>query len=680
MTNRTTGACARRNSVENAATVGNPVPAAAATAAVGAALMAAVLVGGTPALAQSAAQGTAPTSGGQAPSVTSQTLGPVTVTATGTAQSTLTAPAFTTVITADDITKDGPVSGLPEVLNRTVGVNDSTDAVGRDEVMIRGMDGKYTLVLVNGRRVSTSGALWRGGDFDYNSIPLSAIQRVEVVRGPMSALYGSDAMGGVVNIITKKPTDPWTGEIGGDYSLAVSGRGGDQFRTYLSAAGPVTDKVAATVAAEYFHRQPWYHDSKNNGSVPVIEKKDLKNFFSTLTWDVTENQALDFNYARNHDRRPYNVYDRWNSYSEQDVLRNTVGVAHRGNWSWGDTLLEGNYENGSIDDYNSSYNAPQQRHMKEKNLFLHGRTNFRIAFNRLTAGAEYRRQTVEDPDTFLQSGKSQITQKAAYLQDQISLTDQLTLTLGTRYDHHEIFGGNFTSRANAVYALTDAISLKAGVSQGYKAPDAYQLSREYRVISCGGRCFLSGNPDLQPETSTNYEVGVELRQDRWDASLVLFKNRVKDLIEAVYDPVTVTRNWRNISRADISGVELTGAVNITSSLWATGNYTYLYTKGLNGAELEDRPRHKVNAGLTWQALDNLSTTVSTTYTGPQYEGAAKMPGYTVLNWGLSADVTEAVRVGAGMKNITNVVLSDRNPGFQTVEMGRTVYVSANYRF
>ncbi|WP_246337604.1 TonB-dependent receptor domain-containing protein [Azospirillum oleiclasticum] len=672
MINRTAGACAQDGTAANAASVSMVM-----TAAVGAALVAATLAGGLPARAQTAAQPA--TDEAQDQGV--HTLGPVTVTATGTAQSTLTAPAFTTVITADELQKEAvAASGLPEILSRTVGVNDSTDAIGRDEVVVRGMGANYTLMLVNGRRVSTSDALWRGGDFDYHAIPLSAIERVEVVRGPLSSLYGSDAIGGVVNIITKKPTDRWIGEIGTDFRVVPDGRGGSQFRTNLYAAGPIADKVGATIAAEYFNRLPWYHDSKNNGTVPVLEKKRLKNFASTLTWDVTDNQAVDVNYSLNHDFRPYNVYDRWSSYSEQEVLRHTVGLAHRGTWSWGDTLVEANYEDGRIDDYNTSYNAPQQRHLKEKNLFLHGRGNYQLGFNRFTAGAEHRKQTVEDPNTFLQTGRSEIAQNAVYLQDQISLTDQLTFTVGSRYDHHEIFGGKFTSRANVVYALTDTLSLKAGVSQGYKAPDAYQLSSEYKVISCGGRCFLSGNPDLEPETSTNYEIGLETRQKRWDASVVLFKNKVKDMIQAVYDPVTVSREWQNINKVDISGVEVTGSVNITDTVMATGNYAYLYTDNASGAELENRPRHKVNAALTWLATDIVSTTVSASYTGPQIEGAEKMPGYTMLNWGVSADITDSFRVGAGVRNITNVILSEKNTGFQTVEVGRNYYVSANYRF
>ncbi len=152
------------------------------------------------------------------------------------------------------------------------------------------------------------------------------------------------------------------------------------------------------------------------------------------------------------------------------------------------------------------------------------------------------------------------------------------------------------------------------------------------------------------------------------------------MIQAVYDPVAVARNWRNINKVDISGVEATGSVSLTSKLLLSGNYTYLYTEQANGAELENRPRHKVNASLTWQALDNLSTTVSTIYTGPQLEGTSKVPGYTLLNWGLNADVTDALTLGAGVKNITNVILTEKSSSFQSVEVGRNYYVSANYRF
>lgn len=637
-------------------------------------LAAAAVVGLTPvgAIAQETAQQSA---------AGSQLLGPVVVTATGTAQSTLTAPAFTTVVTGEDLQKQGPSNGLPDLLRETVGVNNSSDNLGRDEVVVRGLGANYTLVLVNGKRVSSGDALWRGGDFDYHSVPLSSIERVEIVRGPMSALYGSDAMGGVVNIITKRPTDRWTGSVGAEYRFVDPGKDGEQYRLNLYGAGPVTDKISASVAAEMYRRNAWYHQSKNAGRVPILEEKSLKDARATVSAELTENQTLDFAYGYNNDERPYNLYDAVPSYRDQDILRNTLSLSHTGRWSWGTTLLEANYEHADIDDYNSTYNAPQQRAMQEKNLFLHGRTNVTLGFNRLTAGAEYREQTVEDPATFLLTGKAEVKQKAAYLQDEIDLTDRLILTVGGRYDDHEIFGGKTTGRSNLVYRLTDTVSLKGGVSQGYKAPDVYQLSPEYRVISCGGSCFLSGNPNLKPEKSLNFEAGVEVRQKSWDVSAVVFKNKVKDMISAVYDPVLNQRNWSNINKVDISGFELSGSFDIVSGLYFTGNYTFLHAKNTaTGVTLENRPNHKVNGTLTWQALDYLSANVSAQYTSPQKEGVRLVPSYTLLNVGVTGDINEAIQVQGGVKNLTNVILGEKSPYFQTHELGRNYYVSATYRF
>lgn len=611
----------------------------------------------------------------------SHRLGPVVVTATGTQQTTLTAPAFTTVITADEIEKKGPSNGLPDLLRESVGINNSSDNLGRDEVVVRGLGANYTLVLVNGKRVSSGDALWRGGDFDYHSVPLSSIDRVEIVRGPMSSLYGSDAMGGVVNIITKKPTDRWTGSVGAEYRVVEPGRDGNQYRVNVYGAGPVTEGLSASVAGEFYRRDAWYLDSKDNGRVPLLEEKDLKNLRTALTWDVTPDQAVDFAYDLNNDSRPYNIYDRTPSYRDQKITRNTFSLSHTGTWGWGTTLLEGNYEHADIDDFNTTYNAPQQRSLKEKNLFLHGRTTFKVlGFNTITTGAEYRDQKVEDAATYLSTGQFQVNQKAVYLQDEIAINDALALTIGTRYDDHEIFGSKFTSRANVVYRVTEGLSLKGGVSQGYKAPDAYQLSREYRIISCGGRCFLAGNPDLQPETSTNYEIGAEYRQRTWDVSLALFRNKVKDMIVAVYDPVRVQRDWSNVNEVTLKGVELSGSVDITPALYFTGNYAYLFTRTNADVELDNRPRHKVNGSLTYRFTDDLSGTVSASYTGSQLEGVNRVPGYTLVNVGIAADINESFTVQAGVKNLTNVLLNEKNANFLTHELGRNYYVSALYRF
>ncbi|GAL04046.1 colicin I receptor precursor [Photobacterium aphoticum] len=133
-----------------------------------------------------------------------QALDRMVVTATLTEHSELTAPASVSVITAEDIAKM-PVKDLSEAIRSSTGVNiEGSTAYGRNSIRIRGLDGKHTLLLINGRRINSQDALIRGNDFDLATIPLTAISRIEVVRGPVSSLYGSEAMGGVVNVILKR--------------------------------------------------------------------------------------------------------------------------------------------------------------------------------------------------------------------------------------------------------------------------------------------------------------------------------------------------------------------------------------------------------------------------------------------------------------------------------------------
>lgn len=612
--------------------------------------------------------------------VTRTVLDPVVVTATTTEQSSLTAPAFTTVVTAQDIERAGPSNGLPDILRRSVGIDNNTDSLGRDELVVRGLGGEYTLVLVNGKRVSSSNALWRGGDFDLHSVPLSAIERVEVLRGPMSSLYGADAMGGVVNIITKTPTDEWTGSVGAEYRLPVSGDDGNQYRGNFYTTGPLVDGVSASVSGEFYNRDAWMHDSKDDGAVPALEEKRLANLFSTIDWDVTDQQTVGLHYGLNRDERPYQIFNTTPSYRDQTITRNTVGASHTGRWDWGTTTLEANYEHAGIDDFNTQYDDPQQRELTEETVSLLGRTNFQIGVNSLTAGLEYRNQVVKDEASYADSGQVEIGQTAVFLQDEIGLTDDLKLTLGTRYDDHEIYGGELTSRANVVYTVTDGVALKAGIGQAFKAPDAYQLSESYEIVSCGGRCTLAGNPDLEPETSVTAEVGVEVRQKRWDASVAVFKTKVEDMIVATYDPATVSRAWENVDEVEIYGLELAGSVDITREVYASANYAYLYTEDGNGEQLDNRPYHKANASLTWQFLDELGTTVSASFTGSQLQSGSRVPGYATVDWGVTADVTDTMTLGAGVQNITNVILSEEDADFESHQLGRTVYVNAVYRF
>lgn len=617
----------------------------------------------------------------------------VVVTASMRAHTVAGAPAFTTVITADDIARS-PVNGLADLLRDSVGVNNQTDDSGRDEIRIRGLGGKYTLMLVNGKRVSSGGALWRGGDFDFSTIPLSSIKRVEIVRGPMAALYGSDAIGGVINIITWPAGTEWKGSVTGEYRVVDSGYEGDQYRLGANLSGALNDRVSLSLGAERYDRDPWFGaPASDQTRTAHLEEKKASNLTGTLTWQIAENQALDLDLGYNKDKRPramyfysFNPVYQFESKDirDQEIERETYGLTHHGSWDWGSTTAYITRESAEIHDFNTRYNAPQQRTLKEENTYakFYGNTNFGI--NALTAGVDLRRQVIRDRASYLDTGKVSTDSKAFFVEDELALAKDWHLTLAGRLDNHSVFGSHFSPKSYLVWQGTDALTIKGGISKAFKAPDSYQLSKEYRIVSCGGSCFLAGNPDLSPETSTNYEVGFELHQKGWDLTAVVFKNDVKDMIVATYDPVANARRWVNVAQARTRGLELEANVQLLPSLALAGNFTHLNADYINekgvSTVLDNRPKNTGRMGLTFTAAPGVQGSLSAHYTGKQYYSSKELPSYTRVDLGMSARVGKHWTLRTGVKNLTDVDLSKKSKDFSFFELGRNYYASATCSF
>ncbi|MGW8394229.1 TonB-dependent receptor domain-containing protein [Pseudoduganella sp. HUAS MS19] len=617
----------------------------------------------------------------------------VVVTASMRAHTVAGAPAFTTVLTAEDIAKS-PANGLADLLRDSVGVNNRTDENGRDEIRIRGLGGKYTLMLVNGKRVSSGGALWRGGDFDFSSIPLSSIKRVEIVRGPMAALYGSDAMGGVINIITWPATKEWKGSVTGEYRTVDSGYDGDQYRLGANLSGALSDTVSLSLAGERYDRDAWWGaPAGDNTRTPRLEEKKASNLTGTLTWQLAENQSLDFDLGYNKDERPrvmyfYAFYPAWNfetrDIRDQEIERKTYGMTHRASWDWGNTTAYITRENAEIRDFNTRYNAPQQRTLKEDNTYakFYGNTTFGI--NALTAGIDLRRQVIRDAASYLDTGKVSTDSKAAFVEDELSLAKDWRLTLAGRLDDHSVFGSHFSPKSYLVWQGSDVLTVKGGISKAFKAPDSYQLSKEYRIVSCGGSCFLAGNPELSPETSTNYELGFEVHQKGWDLTAVVFKNDVDDMIVATYDAAANARRWVNVAQAKTKGLELEASVQLHPSLTLSGNFTHLKADYVNEngktTVLDNRPENVGRVGLTWTAVPGVQASLAAHYTGKQFYSGKELPGYTRVDLGMSAKAGKHWTLRTGVKNLTDVDLSRKSKDFSFFELGRNYYVSASYGF
>lgn len=179
------------------------------------------------------------------------TLQAVTVTATMTEQEARTAPASVTVVTEEELAQRN-AANLLDAVRGTPGVTFQGRQVGgRKTLALRGMEGKHTLTLIDGRRISASDDVIGHSDYQYGWLPMAAVERVEIIRGPLSALYGSEALGGVINLITKKPKDRWMASIGLSGATGLdSDTAADALRTSVYAAGPLGEQFNLAINAE----------------------------------------------------------------------------------------------------------------------------------------------------------------------------------------------------------------------------------------------------------------------------------------------------------------------------------------------------------------------------------------------------------------------------------------------
>ncbi|WP_404973482.1 TonB-dependent receptor plug domain-containing protein [Vibrio campbellii] len=611
------------------------------------------------------------------------------VTASLTQHSELTAPASVSVITADDISKM-PVKDISEAIRSATGVSVlSSTAYGRNNIRIRGLDSKHTLVLINGRRINSQDALIRGNDFDLSSIPLSAIQRIEVVRGPVSSLYGSEAMGGVVNVILKAPTEELSGSVGLQYESILEGDGGDGLKGHAYASGSLSDNVEGSIIVESSARDPWRTDT--NPDFDALEEKDTTNVFGELAWQLTEEQRLIADVIYTNDEREADwVHPRSGSQTNtQDSTRWNYGLTHEGAWDTVDSQVRLYGENMQLDDASTAYkNGAADVELQNNTL------DFKLSglwhdSHEWVFGGEYRTSELKNSRD-VPSGDIDNYQGAVFVQGEFDL-NKLAVTLGGRQDFHEVYGSHFSPRAYAVYSFTDEFVLKGGFGGGFRAPGMMESSDQVRVISCGNRCWLTGNEDLKPEESESYEAGLAYETTAMGVGLMYYHTDLKNKIERdLTKPVGSVGKmpiitYQNIGKAETKGIELEGWYDITDSINLKGNYTYTDAKDKSsGDKLTKTPEHLANLDVNWEVFDSFTTFARVNYIGKQVITNQRrenktVDGYTLVGLGVGYDFQQ-FNLKAGLNNIFDVELDDEDDYYGYSEKGRSAYVSATYLF
>ncbi|MFJ3045792.1 TonB-dependent receptor domain-containing protein [Herbaspirillum chlorophenolicum] len=657
----------------------------------------------------------------------SQGLKEVVVTATGFEQEVVDAPASITVITQEQLKKK-QFRDLTDALSDVEGVTVTGTATEKD-IFIRGLPGAYTLILVDGKRQSTRDARTNGNSgFEQSYIPpLEAIERIEVVRGPMSSLYGSDAMGGVINIITRKIAGKWGGAVTFDTTLQQHGDSGDSYQGQFYVNGPIAaDVLGLQLWGKVYKRQ---EDRILNGNTKALDT----DFTARLSLTPNKDHDILLEAGTTQVRRDASSYHTLastattaDSYTENP--RDHFSLSHTGRYGWATSDVTFSYEKAQRKSYTESPVGSDRytqaaRSPKIENAVLDGKLSIPLESHWMVLGGQWSEGKLTDQNPGLRTGINQsfrITQKALFVEDEWKLSDAWSLTGGLRLDNHEIYGNHWSPRLYSVWHTTDNLTIKGGISRGFRAPDIRTIAPGYAYTTGGAGCtygptgtcgVIIGDPNLKPETSTSYELGA-----LWDnkaglsGGATLFYTDFKDKVSnaLVYNADGSIARWSqdsnyrlwysyNVDRATIKGVELTGRWQATSRLALKSNYTYTDSrqKGGNydGYALARTPRHMFNIRADWAQSDawrlwaafnyhgkevNAAARVGTAGTTISSSGVKEYKAYALADIGTTYDIGKLTSVAAAIYNITDKRLDEQS--FNTVGDGRRLWVSLTRRF
>ncbi|WP_421659976.1 TonB-dependent receptor domain-containing protein [Morganella morganii] len=650
----------------------------------------------------------------------------IVVTASGFAQEMRDAPASITVITKEQL-QNKPAANLIDMVKDVEGVSVIGGSL-KPDISIRGLSGDYTLIMVDGRRQNSRESRPNGsGGYEAGFIPpVEAIERIEVIRGPMSSLYGSDAMGGVINIITKAVADEWHGSMGMGGIIQESKDYGNSANTDFYVSGPlIKDKLGLQVYGGLNYRR---EDKLLEGT----PRKDDKNITAKLAFTPIEGQKFLAEVGRStqeHTSTPGKSIDETttrggivqkNNKSEVHNNRNHWALTWKGDWDEINSEVSVYQENTIRKTNTGKWNkvsedwvmAYEARQPEVTNTVVDGKVTAFLPSNVLTVGGQYQYAKLKDDSVI--KNKQTVTekmtaeQKALFVEDEFSVTDDLTLTGGLRMDDHEFYGKHWNPRAYAVYKLTDEITIKGGVAKAFRAPTLRELSPNFGTSTQGGAAIMYGNRDLKPETSVTEELGIAYdHESGFSASATLFNTEFKNKLTSYQvagqtDPLTGLNMfiYDNVGKANIRGVEMASRIPVAEKWNLNLNYTFtdserksddekLNGKSLKGQPLEMTPRHMANARLDWQYRPDMNFYTQANYTGKQVWAAqrngAKQPrersGITTLDLGMTYQVMPNALLNFAVLNITNEKGDDiETNGNWQIDEGRRYWANLKLNF
>lgn len=662
------------------------------------------------------------------------------VTATRTAMTIKETPSTVEIVDSKKL-EQTQAKTLHDALKGALGVNVFNDFQGRSNVSIRGSESRHVLIMVDGKRLGGEAAYNSANAWDVDRIRMEDVERVEIIRGPAGALYGSDAMGGVINVITKTP-DKTTADINYEYGLYEDGKGaGYKGNLYLQGAeGNYSYKINAGL-----NKNRPYLDPKGSGdSMNFYGKQQPLSLNVGYKFDNGNELSVDFSKIKEDNQKsstsrtvmmPGKVWQDKVQTIYNDNKRTDYAITYKGSDDKQDWMFRA-YKSVFDKHYMNQNNTrmtmmgkpgawklqdPKVDTVKRTLSVIEGKDTFNLSDkNKLTAGFEYRKDQSEGtrlkkPNTSLADGnahdaydKAAINYLAAYVQDEFRPNDKWLIIPSVRFDHSDQFSNKLTSNLAATYNAADDVRIKAVVGQGYKTPtvnDLYIFWEMYASNPGGPGQFYVGNPDLKPEKSLSYELSVEKDWgDRSTVHLGVFRNEVKDLIGTrwtgeyteqhpdIYPGVNhdMIMAYENVPEALLQGVELYGSHRIGKDIYLNAGYTFLDAKDKTaGTRLKDRAKHQVTFGVSYQPeniyawdlsfdlVSNINYYFNNGDKSTMGNFVYETKDFTIANIMTSRHLNKDTKIYLGIDNISN----HQNFGpYSDGSLGRMYRVGMEYKF
>ncbi|MBL6442009.1 MAG: TonB-dependent receptor [Dialister sp.] len=633
----------------------------------------------------------------------------VVVTATRTENDVKKVPASTQVITQEDIKRGGATS-VRNALSMYANIfQKSKVRGGGHDIIIRGMETKHSLVMVNGRRISNEAdASGLGNAMSLDRININDVEKIEIVRGPSSALYGSEAMGGVLNIITKpskeqtlltglehtsEDTSHWwhadTGRIG-NFSMTLDARFNKINRSMLDTAtesDPYGTAQTYNASLNYYVNDHSYVNAymdyysqhlKTDTGTPTMKPITLT---TSRGMSLSGQAMLEGTGSKAYKQKNYGI--SWNGKTDKNDWQIQAYMS-KFNWSTtSNTKVLGSIPPAGMEGMfnfllQNQKNAYDFNHDEHNMWAIEGRDSLRVNdHHRVTFGAEYVKDkvagtglgkngdgvhSITENGTTKSSSEKTLSSYAAYLQDEIEY-GKWFIVPAIRYDHHSAYGSHTSPKIGVTYNATDHFRIKANYGDGFKAPSVSQIYRDLAMQMGRNWVHLTGNLNLKPEKSKSWDLGVEAEFGKGYGSLTYFDNDVNNLIESIYkgkDGRYDLYRYENVNKARIKGLENTLGYRFNDTLEFKVTSTLLDAKDTSaGKDLTQRARlsqiyqliyddHKDTgwSAVLWNQLDYKFVT------GKAWEGGESVKkSYSLTNFSLTRKVNKDTRVYGSVQNI-----------------------------